>query len=178
MREIMKKLSFASPILLTTILLFAAACGRNTATETVPPQTQIASESDFSEETSMNGHTDSITPESSATDLIGNAPSETASGSNSNGNSAANGTAAETQDGLISGKTSTVTGIIQEMKDFMFVVVSDDGTPHAFSYDSDKRPDGLDQIKSGDRVTVTYTGILSEIESFTGEIISIEKVKQ
>ena len=82
------------------------------------------------------------------------------------------------QDGLISGKTSTVTGIIQEMKDFMFVVVSDDGTPHAFSYDSDKRPDGLDQIKSGDRVTVTYTGILSEIESFTGEIISIEKVKQ
>ena len=60
----------------------------------------------------------------------------------------------------------------------MFVVVSDDGTPHAFSYDSDKRPDALDQIKSGDRVTVTYTGILSEIESFTGEIISIEKVKQ
>ena len=157
MREIMKKLSFASPILLTTILLFAAACGRNTATETVPPQTQIASESDFSEETSMNGQTDSITPESSATDLIGNAPSETASGSNSNGNSAANGTAAETQDGLMSGKTSTVTGKIQEMKDFMFVVVSDDGTPHAFSYDSDKRPDGLDQIKSGDRVTVTVT---------------------
>ena len=45
----MKKLSFAGPILLTTILLFAAACGKNTATETVPPQTQIASESDFSE---------------------------------------------------------------------------------------------------------------------------------
>ncbi len=37
---------------------------------------------------------------------------------------------------------------------------------------------GFDQVKSGDRVTVTYTGILSEIESFTGEIISIEKVKQ
>ena len=81
----MKKLSFASPILFTTILLFAAACGKNTAAETVPPQTQIASESDFSEETSMTGQTDSITPESSATDLIGNAPSETASGSNSNG---------------------------------------------------------------------------------------------
>ena len=174
----MKKLSFAGPILLTTILLFAAACGKNTATETVPPQTQIASESDFSKETSMTGQTNSITPESSATDLIGNAPSETASGSNSNGNNATNGTAAETQDGLMSGKTSTVTGKIQEIKDFMFVVVSDDGIPHAFSYDSDKRPDGLDQVKSGDRVTVTYTGILSEIESFTGEIISIEKVKQ
>ena len=51
----MKKLSFAGPILFTTILLFAAACGKNTAAETVPPQTQIASESDFSEETSMNG---------------------------------------------------------------------------------------------------------------------------
>ena len=145
MREIMKKLSFASPILFTTILLFAAACGKNTAAETVPPQTQIASESDFSEETSMTGQTNSITPESSATDLIGNAPSETASGSNSNGNNATNGTAAETQDGLMSGKTSTVTGKIQEIKDFMFVVVSDDGIPHAFSYDSDKRPDGLDQ---------------------------------
>ena len=52
MREIMKKLSFAGPIHFTTILLFAAACGKNTAAETVPPQTQIASESDFSEETS------------------------------------------------------------------------------------------------------------------------------
>ena len=109
MREIMKKLSFASPILLTTILLFAAACGKNTATETVPPP-HTASEADFSEETSMSGQTNSITPESSAADLIGNDPSETASGSNSNGNSAANGTAAETQDGLISGKTATVTG--------------------------------------------------------------------
>ena len=49
----MKKLSFASPILLTTILLFAAACGKNTATETVPPP-HTASEADFSEETSMN----------------------------------------------------------------------------------------------------------------------------
>ena len=77
----------------------------------------------------MNGQTDSITPESSATDLIGNAPSGNGVRPNSNGNSAANGTAAETQDGLMSGKTSTVTGKIQEMKDFMFVVVSDDGHP-------------------------------------------------
>ena len=38
--------------------------------------------------------------------------------------------------------------------------------------------EAVKHIKSGDRVTVTYTGILSEIESFTGEIISIEKVKQ
>lgn len=170
----MKKLSFVSPVLLTMLLLFTAACGKNTAVETVPPQTQSASESDFSEETSMTGQTDSITPESSASDLIGNDSSETAPGSNVN--SATDGTATEPQDGLMPEKTSTVTGKIQEMKDFMFVVVSDDGMSHAFSYDSDKRPDGLDQIKSGDRLTVTYTGILSEIESFTGEIISIEKV--
>ena len=174
----MKKLSFASPILFNHD--FAVRCGmrQNTATETVPPQTQIASESDFfrrnfDERTDRLHHAGERRHRSYRKRSFRNGVRLQL-----NGNSAANGTATETQDGQMSGKTSTVTGKIQEMKDFMFVVVSDDGTPHAFSYDSDKRPDGLDQIKSGDRVTVTYTGILSEIESFTGEIISIEKVKQ
>ena len=35
---------------------------------------------------------------------------------------------------------STLSGTLDEKKDFMFVVVSDDGIPHAFSYDSDNSP--------------------------------------
>ncbi|MFR6589252.1 MAG: hypothetical protein ACLURV_02590 [Gallintestinimicrobium sp.] len=90
---------------------FAVRCGmrQNTATETVPPQTQIASNlifrRNFDERTDRLHHAGEQRHRSYRKRSF-----ETASGSNSNGNSTANGTATETQDGLMSGKTSTVTG--------------------------------------------------------------------
>ena len=36
-------------------------------------------------------------------------------------------------------------------------------------------PEGLSDVKEGDEVTVTYTGELSEVDAFTGTIISVEK---
>ena len=39
----------------------------------------------------------------------------------------------------------------------------------------DTAPEGLSDVKEGDQVTVTYTGELSEVDAFTGTIISVEK---
>lgn len=67
----------------------------------------------------------------------------------------------------------TVTGTIDEIKDFMFIVTDDSGNSYEFSFDT--KPDGLDNVQAGDQVKVTYTGELSEVDAFTGKIISVEK---
>ena len=69
-------------------------------------------------------------------------------------------------------KTESVTGKIEEIKDFMFTIESDKGT-YAMAFDT--APEGLSDVKEGDEVTVTYTGELSEVDAFTGTIISVEK---
>jgi len=71
---------------------------------------------------------------------------------------------------------STLTGTLDEIKDFMFVVTDSEGTSYAFPFEGEK-PSGLEDLESGDEVIVTYTGELSEVDNFEGEIISIEKVK-
>lgn len=39
------------------------------------------------------------------------------------------------------------------------------------------KPDGLDGVASGDKVTVKYTGTISEVDPFEGKIISVEKAE-
>lgn len=70
----------------------------------------------------------------------------------------------------------TLTGTISDIKDMSFVVTDDKGTPNMFAFEGNK-PTGLDQVKDGDKVTVTYTGKLSEVDAFTGTIKSVEKAK-
>ena len=62
-------------------------------------------------------------------------------------------------------ETSSITGTIEDIKDFMFTIV--DG--------ADEKPKGLSEVKEGDKVTVTYTGELSVVDAFTGTVISVEK---
>ena len=69
-------------------------------------------------------------------------------------------------------KTESVTGKIEEIKDFMFTIDSDKGS-YAMTFDT--APEGLSDVKEGDEVTVTYTGELSEVDAFTGTIISVKK---
>lgn len=57
-----------------------------------------------------------------------------------------------------------------------FVVTDDKGTANMFTFEGNK-PTGLDQVKDGDKVTVTYTGKLSEVDAFTGTIKSVEKAQ-
>ena len=59
---------------------------------------------------------------------------------------------------------STLTGKLDEKKDFMFVVTDDQGASYQFSIDSSAKPEGYDDVAVGDSVTVTYTGALSEVD--------------
>lgn len=73
------------------------------------------------------------------------------------------------------GEEKTMTGTLDEVKDFMFVVRTEDDCYYAFAFD--EKPEGLDDLKAGDSVTVTYTGTVTEIDPFTGTIISVEKAE-
>ena len=68
-----------------------------------------------------------------------------------------------------------LTGTIDEIKDFMFVVTDKNGTSYGFTFE--EKPEGLENVSSGDTVTVTYTGTISEVDPFEGEVISVEKTK-
>ena len=67
----------------------------------------------------------------------------------------------------------TLTGTLDEVKDFMFGVTDDEGDSYALAFDGDA-PEGLKDQTVGSRVTVTYTGELSVVDSFTGEVLSVE----
>lgn len=70
-------------------------------------------------------------------------------------------------------KEEELKGKISDIKDFMFTVTTDDGKSYALNFD--KKPEGLDKLKDGDEVVVHYTGELSEVDPFEGEILSVEK---
>ena len=69
----------------------------------------------------------------------------------------------------------TVTGIFMEKKDFMFTV--EDATGHYYGFNFDVKPKNYSEFENGDTVTVTYTGTITEVDPFDGEIISIVKLK-
>ena len=71
------------------------------------------------------------------------------------------------------GEQKTLVGTVEEIKDFMFIVTDETGAAYEMSFDT--KPEGLDSIAAGDKVKVTYTGELSEVDPFTGTIISVEK---
>lgn len=72
-------------------------------------------------------------------------------------------------------ETSEVVGVFMEKKDFMFTVQDSAGTYYGFNFD--EKPEDYEDFHDGDKVKVTYTGTISEVDPFEGEIISIEKVK-
>lgn len=84
---------------------------------------------------------------------------------------------AETQDEGEKGsqEEKELTGTIDDIKDFMFVVTDDKDTPYSFTFD--EKPDGLEGVASGDKVTVKYTGTISEVDPFEGKILSVEKAE-
>lgn len=72
------------------------------------------------------------------------------------------------------GEENTVTGIFMEKKDFMFTVKDETGSFLGFNFE--KTPENYDDFKDGDIVKVTYTGTITEVDPFEGEIIKIEKL--
>lgn len=69
----------------------------------------------------------------------------------------------------------SIVGTFMEKKDFMFTLLDSEGTYYGFSFDA--KPKNYDDLNDGDRVKVTYTGTISEVDPFKGEIISIEKLQ-
>ena len=70
----------------------------------------------------------------------------------------------------------TLTGTLDEVKDFMFVVTDDNGDSYALTFEGGA-PEGLAEQEVGDRVTVTYTGELSVVDAFTGQVLSVKAAK-
>ena len=68
----------------------------------------------------------------------------------------------------------TLTGTLDEVKSFMFVVTDDQNSAYVFSTEEDSTPPGLADVSVGDRVTVTYTGTLSELDGLDGTVVSVE----
>lgn len=84
---------------------------------------------------------------------------------------------AETSAAESGAEEQIVTGTISEIKDFMFTVETEDGKAYAFAFEQGKEPKGLADVKDGDKVTVTYTGDLSEVDVFEGTIVSVKVAK-
>ncbi len=95
-----------------------------------------------------------------------------ACGSEAKGDLPENNMESEAQAGDVE-ETSSITGTIDEMKDFMFTMKAEDGEFYSFPIEGGK-PD-MSDFKVDDKITVTYTGQLSVVDAFTGEIISVEK---
>ena len=66
-----------------------------------------------------------------------------------------------------------LTGTIEDIKDFMFDITDASGACYSFTFD--KKPEGLENVSNGDNVTVKYTGTISEVDPFEGEVILVEK---
>ena len=70
------------------------------------------------------------------------------------------------------GETKTVSCKLEDKKDILFILTSDSGESYAIGFET--APQGYDQLKVGDTVVMEYTGELSEVDAFTGEIISLK----
>lgn len=68
---------------------------------------------------------------------------------------------------------TTLCGVLDEKKDFLFIVTDEENANYVFSFE--ETPEGLDEAEVGDKVVVTYTGTISEIDAFTGEVLSVER---
>ena len=45
------------------------------------------------------------------------------------------------------------------------------------SFTFEEKPEGLENVSNGETVTVKYTGTISEVDPFEGEVLSVEKTK-
>ena len=80
---------------------------------------------------------------------------------------------ADVQNTADQGEEKTITGTIDEIKDFMFIITDESGAAYEFSFET--APEGLENVAGGDTVKVTYTGEISEVDPFNGTVISVEK---
>lgn len=81
--------------------------------------------------------------------------------------------AEDTEQGTSEQEVSEVKGTVDEIKDFMFIVTDNDKVSYAFTFE--EKPEGLGEVAIGDNVIVKYTGTISMVDPFKGEVLSVEK---
>lgn len=150
----MKKRTLYAAAAIAAIALFATACGSKTSqTSTTAANTEVSSEA---------------VTESGAQKSTENTADSSAEAEKTEGVSS------ETSEKADAEVVSEKTGTIKDIKDFMFTL-DEDGTEYAFSFDQEKKPEGLADVKDGDKVTVSYTGTVDEVDSFNGTVLSVTK---
>ena len=152
----MKKHLIAATLIVT--LGLAAGCGAEGVSSDIMPTTAV-------QEMDMTVGTELATEEMPMAETTVEAVEE----------SAIDGAAAVSSEEAM--EATAVTGVVEEMKDFMFIITDEAGTAYAFPYDAESGLD-LSDIQVGDKVTVSFTGTISESEAFKGEILSVEKVEE
>ena len=85
-------------------------------------------------------------------------------------------TASQTTQESQTADASTMSGTLDEVKDFMFVVTDAQGASYAFTFDGEK-PARQDNAKNDDKLTETNTEEKSEVDPFEGEVLSVEVSK-
>ena len=70
---------------------------------------------------------------------------------------------------------STISGEVDEIRDYMFVLETGSDRSYAFPVENGYLE--LRGIIEDDWVTITYSGELSEVRAFDGELISVEKIR-
>lgn len=155
-KERLVKMKKRALIMMSTamIMVFAAACSsKNTPSATAGETTAAVAETTQQETTKAES---TASAESLNTD-------EAKDSEESKADSAADQ------------EEASMTGTISDIKDFMFTITFD-GQDYGFSFDQNEKPQGLDSVKDGDTVMVTYTGTVNTVDAFTGKILSVEKV--
>ena len=71
----------------------------------------------------------------------------------------------------------TVTGVVNEIKDFKFIIL-DEETDTYYDFPIEEGGVDLSGIEVGDKIKVTYNGIVSQVDPFVGEVLSVEKVTE
>ena len=136
------------------VMVFAAACSsKNTPSATASETTATVAETTQQETTKAES---------------------TASAESLNTDEAKDSEESKT-DSAAEQEEASMTGTISDIKDFMFTITFD-GQDYGFSFDQNEKPQGLDSVKDGDTVMVTYTGTVNTVDAFTGKILSVEKV--
>lgn len=70
------------------------------------------------------------------------------------------------------GENKTFSGKLEEKRDMLFIISNDNGEAYSIGFET--APEGYDELKEGDAVVMEYTGELSVVDAFTGEVISLK----
>lgn len=70
------------------------------------------------------------------------------------------------------GEVKIISGKLDSKKDMMFILEAEDGEAYSIGFET--APEGYEDLEEGDDVVMEYTGELSVIDAFIGEIISLK----